>query len=214
MTDAIRVMIVDDHPMVRRGLKSLLTSYPDIQVVGEAGDGASALQTAPALSPDVILLDIQMPELNGVEVAHRLRRVAPTAKIIALTAFDNEEYVLSAMQAGVYAYLLKNTSDETVVEAIRQVHHGKHLVAPSLMDPVLKQFKALTQAHDNQKTGLTPEDLKVLAMIAQGATNEEIAKTSHWSERTVKREIEQIMSKLGARNRAQAVAEAIKRGLV
>ncbi len=214
MSNEIRVLIVDDHPMVRRGLKSLLSSYPDIEVVGEVGDGVAALDAAVQFSPDVILLDIQMPELDGVEVAQRLRRVAPAAKIIALTAFDNHEYVFNAIQAGVYAYLLKSTSDDTVVEAIRHVHQGKHIVAPSLMDPVLKQFQTLTQVRAHEETGLSKQDLQVLTLIAQGATNEEIAKATHWSERTVKREIEQIMTKLGARNRAQAVAEAIKRGLL
>ncbi|MBI5029383.1 MAG: response regulator transcription factor [Chloroflexi bacterium] len=212
--DPIRVMIVDDHPMVRRGLKSLLSSYSDIKVIGEAGDGATVLQTVTQLSPDVVMLDIQMPGLDGVEVAHRLRRIAPATKIIALTAFDNEEYVLNAMQAGVYAYLLKSTSDETVAEAIRIVHQGKHWVAPTLMEPVLKRFQTLALAQIRLETGLADQDLKVLGLIAQGATNDEIAKETHWSERTVKREIEQIMAKLGARNRAQAVAEAIKRGLV
>lgn len=214
MSTSIRVLIVDDHPMVRRGLKSLLSSYSDIEIVGEAGDGAAALDKAVQLAPDIVLLDIQMPELDGVEVAQRMRRVAPKAKIIALTAFDNQEYVFNAIQAGIYAYLLKSTSDETLVEAIRHVQQGKHIVAPSLMDPVLKQFQTLTQVRAQEETGLSKQDLKVLALIAQGATNEEIAKETHWSERTVKREIEQIMTKLGARNRAQAVAEAIKRGLL
>jgi len=214
MTTSIRILIVDDHPMVRRGLKSLLSSYPDIQVVAEVGDGIAAVEMAVQLAPEIILLDIQMPELDGVEVAQRLRRVAPAAKIIALTAFDNQEYVFNAIQAGVYAYLLKSTSDDTLIEAIRHVHQGKHIVAPTLMDPVLKQFKTLTQVRAQEETGLSKQDLKVLALIAQGATNEEIAKETHWSERTVKREIEQIMTKLGARNRAQAVAEAIKRGLM
>ncbi len=211
--DAIRVLIVDDHPMVRRGLKSLLSSYPDIVVVGEAGDGASALQAA-GLSPEVILLDIQLPGLDGVEVARQLRRVIPAAKIIALTAYENEEYVLKAMRAGAYAYLLKSTSDETVIEAIRLVHQGKRILSPTLMDGVLRQFQTLAQIQARYESGLSEEDVRVLALIAQGATNEEIASETHWSERTVKREIEQIMSKLGARNRAQAAAEAIKRGLV
>ncbi len=211
--DAIRVLIVDDHPMVRRGLKSLLSSYPDIVVVGEAGDGASALQAA-GLSPEVILLDIQLPGLDGVEVARQLRRVIPAAKIIALTAYENEEYVLKAMRAGAYAYLLKSTSDETVIEAIRLVHQGKRILSPTLMDGVLRQFQTLAQTQARYESGLSEEDVRVLALIAQGATNEEIASETHWSERTVKREIEQIMSKLGARNRAQAAAEAIKRGLV
>jgi DNA-binding NarL/FixJ family response regulator len=212
--DPIKVMIVDDHPMVRRGLKSLLSAYPDINVVGEAGDGAAALRAASELEPEVVLLDIQLPGHDGVEVTNQLRHKNPNIKVIALTAFENEEYVMKAMQAGAYAYLLKNTSDETVVEAIRSVHQGKRSLSPALMDGVLKQFQSLAQAHARFSSDLTEQDIKVLSLIALGATNEEIAQNTHWSERTVKREIEEVMSKLGARNRAQAVAEAIRRGLI
>ena len=214
MANPIRVLIVDDHPMVRRGLKSLLSSYADIQVVGEAVDGASAIKSFEQVVPDVVLLDIQMPGPDGVAIAQRLRHVMPNAKIIALTAFENEEYILSAIQAGVYAYLLKSTSDETVVDAIRQVSQGKRLLSPTLIDPVLKHFQHLSQNQVRQDSGLSEQDLKILRLVSQGATNEEIAKDTHWSERTVKREIEQIMAKLSARNRTQAVAEAIKRGLL
>lgn len=212
--DTIRVLIVDDHPMVRRGLKSLLSSYPDITVVGEASDGAAALRAASELAPGVVLLDIQLPGLDGVEVAYKLRHANPDVRIIALTAFENEEYVLKAMQAGAYAYLLKSTSDETVVEAIRLVDQGKRTLTPSLMNGVLRQFQALAQAQARSEVDLSEQDIKVLTMIAQGATNEEIAQDTHWSERTVKREIEEVMLKLSARNRAQAVAEAIRRGLI
>ncbi len=212
--DIIRVLIVDDHPMVRRGLKSLLSSYPDIAVVGEAEDGAAALRAAINLVPEVVLLDIQLPGLDGVEVAYQLRHTNPDIRIIAVTAFENEEYVVKAMQAGAYAYLLKSTSDETVIEAIRLVHQGKRTLSPALMDGVLRQFQALAQGHARSESDLSEQDIQVLSLIAQGATNEEIAQTTHWSERTVKREIEKIMSNLGARNRAQVVAEAIRRGLI
>ena len=212
--EPIRVLIVDDHPMVRRGLRSLLSAYPDIQIVGEAEDSTSALRAATELTPEIILLDIQLPGLDGVEIAQQLRRIAPTTKVIALTAYDNEQYVFNAMRAGAYAYLLKRTSDETVVEAVRAVHQGKRLLEPALMDQVLRQFQTLAQVQAQSETGLTDEEIKVLAMVAQGATNEEIALQTHWSERSIKRDIEEIMSKLGARNRAQAVAEAIRRGLI
>lgn len=210
----IRVLIVDDHPMVRRGLKSLLGSYPDMEVVGEAEDGVTALAVTAQLSPDIVLLDIQMPELDGVQVAQRLRVASPKAKIIALTAFDSEEYVRDSMHAGVYAYLLKSNSDEIIAESIRRVHRGERLLEPSQVNPVLAEFKSLALTNLQNETGLTEQDLVVLRLIARGATNEEIARETHWSDRTVKREIEQITAKLGARNRAHAVSEAIKRGLV
>ncbi len=212
--DTVRVLIVDDHPMVRRGLRSLLSSYQDIQIVGEAEDGASAVEAAVALSPEIVLLDIQLPGADGVEVARQLARVAPTTKVIALTAYDDDKYVSNALRAGVFAYLLKSTSDEQVIEVVRSVHQGKRLLSPALMNQVLRQFQSLAASQAQHDSGLSDQDIRVLGLIAQGSTNEEIAKETHWSERTVKREIEQIVDKLGARNRAQAVAEAIRRGLV
>jgi DNA-binding NarL/FixJ family response regulator len=210
----IRVFIVDDHPMVRRGLRSLLSSYPDIKVVGEAEDGTAALQAATELYPHVILLDIQMFGVDGIEIASRILRNAPQVKIIILTAYDNDEYVLGAFRAGAYAYLLKNSSDETVVETIRLVQQGRRLLSPSLMDQVLRQLHLLAQAHASREHKLSQDEVHVLARIANGATNGEIASEIHWSERTVKRKIEEITAKLGARNRAQAVAIAIKEGLI
>lgn len=210
----IRVIIVDDHPIVRRGLQSLLSVYPDIEILGEAVDAATALQAVQALAPEVILLDIQMSGVDGIEIASRILRAAPQAKIIILTAYDNDEYILGAFRAGAYAYLLKNSMDETVVETIRLVHQGRRLLSPSLMDQLLRQFHILAQAHASHLHHLSPEDVRVLALIANGATNEEIAKETHWSESTVKRKIEEITATLGARNRAQAVAIAVREGLI
>lgn len=210
----IRVLIVDDHPIVRRGLGSLLSAYPDIEVAGEASEAAAALQAAKDLAPHVVLLDIQMAGVNGIEITSRILRSAPETKIIILTAYDNDEYVLGAFRAGAYAYLLKNSLDETVVETIRLVHQGRRLLSPSLMDQVLRQFHVLAQAQASHAHELSPDDVRVLALIANGATNEEIAKETHWSESTVKRKIEEITATLGARNRAQAVAIGIKEGLI
>ncbi len=210
----IRVLIVDDHAMVRRGLRSLLSSYPDICVVGEAADGISALRAAAELIPHVILLDIQMSGVNGIEIASRILHSVPTAKLIILSAYDNEEYVLGAFRAGVHAYLLKNSSDETVVETIREVQQGKHILSPSLTDQVLRQLHLLAQANADQVHRLGEDEVQVLARLADGATNGEIAREIHWSERTVKRKIEEITEKLGAHNRSQAVAIAIREGLI
>ena len=127
-SNAIRVLIVDDHPIVRRGLWSLLSAYPDIEIVGEAEDATAALQAVKDLAPQVILLDIQMAGVGGIEIASRILRAAPQTKIIILTAYDNDEYVLGAFRAGAYAYLLKNSLDDTVVETIRLVHQGRRLL--------------------------------------------------------------------------------------
>ncbi len=211
---AIRVLIVDDHPMIRHGLRSLLSAYQDIEVVGEAEDGSTALEAAEVLFPEVILLDIQLSGPNGIELIHQLSREAAKAKIIILTAFTNDEYLLGALSAGAYAYLLKSSSNETVVETIRLVHQGKRLLSPALIDPVLRQFQALTKAHVDRESWLSEEELKAMRLVANGATNEEIAKEMFWSERTAKRKVEEVIAKLGARNRAQAVAKAIKKGLI
>lgn len=211
---AIRVLIVDDHPIVRRGLSSLLSAYPDLQIVGAAADATAALQAVKDLAPEIILLDIRMSGVDGIDIVSRILRSAPHVKIIILTAYDNDEYVLGAFRAGAYAYLLKSSMDETVVETIRLVHQGRRLLSPSLMDQVLQQFHLLAQANASHLGQLSPQDLHVLALIATGATNEEIAKETHWSESTVKRKIEEIAAILGARNRAQAVAIAVREGLI
>ncbi len=213
-SDPIRVLIVDDHPMVRRGLHSLLSSYPDIAVVGEAENGTAALEAVAALAPHVVLLDIQMFGLDGIQAASSILRSSPQVKIIILTAYDNEEYILGAFRAGVYAYLLKNSSDETVVETIRRVQQGQRLLSPSLMDQVLRQLHILAQSHASPDFELSEDEVQVLACIASGATNDDIARDTHWSERTVKRKLKEIAAKLGARNRSQAVAIAIREGLI
>lgn len=213
-SNPIRVLIVDDHPIVRRGLQSLLSSYPDIQVVGEAEDAMTTFAAVKALNPDVILLDIQMAGLDGIELTSRILQTTPQIKIIILTAYNNEEYVLGAFRAGAFAYLLKNSLNETVIETIRQVFQGRRMLSPSLMDQVLRQLHTLAQAQASHAGQLTPDDIRVLVLIANGATNEEIAREVHWSESTVKRRIEEIMATLGARNRAQAVSIATKEGLI
>lgn len=211
---AIRVLIVDDHPMVRHGLRSLLSPYPDIQVVGEAENGSTALRVAEDISPEVILLDIQMPGLDGVELVGQLTQKVPKAKIIMLTAFDDDEYLLGAFTAGAHAYLLKNSSNQTVVDTIRLVQQGKRLLSPSLVDPVLRQFQVLANAHVRNRVSLSEEETRLIKLIANGTTREKIAKEMFWSERTAQRRIDELIAKLGARTRAQAVAEAIKRRLI
>lgn len=212
--DAIRILIADDHAMVRRGLRSLLSAYPDLEIVGEAEQGAAALRMTLELKPDIVLLDILMPGPDGVEVAQQIHREFPDCRVMILTAYENQEYVVRALRAGAYAYLLKSAADENLVESIRLVHQGKHLLSPELIDQVMREFQVLAQGVAVAESGLSQEDLAVLGLIARGATNEEIAQEMFWSERTVKRKVEEITGKLEARNRAQAVAEAIKRGLI
>ncbi|MBI4787437.1 MAG: response regulator transcription factor [Chloroflexi bacterium] len=213
-SNRIRVMIVDDHQTLRRGLRSLLLPHDDIEVVGEAADGTAAVQAAAELAPHIILLDIKMLGVDGIEIASQLAAKAPNSKVIILTAYDSDEYTLRAFQAGAYAYLLKSGVDETVVDAIREAHSGKRLLSPDLMDQVLRQFQTLARSRPMKEAGLSSEELSVLRLIAEGATNEEIAKQKYWSARTAKRKVEEIVAKLGAKNRAQAAAEAVRKGLI
>jgi DNA-binding NarL/FixJ family response regulator len=210
----IRVLIVDDHPMVRRGLRSLLSEYSDIEVVGDLADATSTLESFATLQPDVILMDIKLPGMDGITVAHRLLQIAPQTKIIHLTAYEDNEYLQSAFRAGAHAYLLKSAPHEIVIDTIRRVYQGEHLISLNLMDQVLRQFSDLANAQARQDAGLSAEDIKALQLMAKGATNDEIAEAMFWSERSVRRKIEEINAKLTARNRTQAVAEAIKRGLI
>ncbi len=210
----IRVLIVDDHPVVRQGLQSLLSNYPDIQVAGEADTGLGALEEAALLQPDVVLLDIRLPGASGMDVARQLRRQNPQARIIILTAYEDDEYLIGALQAGAHGYLLKSASHETLAEAIRNAHAGRRVLSPSLVDGVLRQFESLAKESLVSQSGLSESELEILPLLAEGATNKEMAERLYWSEATVKRKIGDTLAKLGVSNRAQAVAEAIRRGLI
>jgi len=210
----IRVLIVDDHPVVRQGLQSLLSNFPDILVTGEADSCQDALEQAALLQPDVVLLDIRMPGMSGTEVTRELRRQNPTAKILILTAYEDDEYLVRALHAGAHGYLLKSASHETLAEAIREAHSGRRVLSPSLVNGVLRRFEELVTEREASGPGLREPELEILQLLSQGATNKEIADTIFCSEATVKRRIGDILSKLGVGNRAQAVAEAMKRGLI
>jgi two-component system, NarL family, response regulator LiaR len=210
----IGVLIVDDHAVVRSGLESLLSSFEDISVVGTAEDAPTALRECERRCPDVVLLDIQLGGCDGITVASQLHKQTPNAKIIMLTAFANDEYVEGAVRAGARGYLLKNSPASILVEAIRQVRQGKYMLSPILMDSVLEQFHKLAQVKVKYECGLSEDEIQVLSLIAQGATNDEVAKRMYWAQRTVRRKVDEILIKLGVRNRAQAVAEAIKKGLI
>lgn len=210
----IRVLIVDDHPVVRQGLQSLLSSFPGILVIGEADGSQGGLEQAALLQPDVVLLDIRMPGMSGIEVTRQLRRQNPTAKILILTAYEDDEYLVQALHAGAHGYLLKSASHETLAEAIRDAHGGRRVLSPSLMDRVLRQFEELGTESEAGAPRLSESELEILRLLSQGATNKEIGDMLSYSEATAKRKVGEILSKLGVQNRAQAVAEAMKRGLM
>lgn len=203
----IRVLVVDDHPVVRDGLVAILSTQPDFAIAGEASDGAAAVEAASSLGPDVVLIDLELPKLDGVEAIRRIREAKPKVALIVLTAFDSDERILAAVQAGAHGYLLKGAPREDIFRAIRVAHSGGTLLEPVVASRLLRHVR-------DAPVALTPREEDVLRMVARGLSNKAIAHTLFVSERTAKFHVSSILSKLGASNRTQAVAIARRRGLV
>lgn len=210
----IRVMIVDDHLVVRRGLRSMLTGAPDVEVVGEATCGREALEQISTLCPDVVLLDIRMPGMDGLTLIRYFTQKVPNLKIIILTMYDDKQFLLEAFRAGAYGYLLKNVSLEELLAALRLVCQGKRLLSEELMDTVLTQFCDLAQRQAQHQFGLSDTEVELLEMVAEGATNRELAERMYWSEATTKRKLSDVYRKLDVFDRAQAVVMAARYGLL
>jgi DNA-binding NarL/FixJ family response regulator len=210
----IRVLIADDHTIVRQGIRSMLTNAEGVAVVGEAEDSPSTLQLARALAPDVVLLDIRMPGSSGIQVAQLLRKALPGVKVLILTTYPSDEYLVAAVEAGAMGYLLKDISREDLLAAIRAVHAGHHIMGQAQLDKVLGHFQAQSYQPKRYAYSLTDEDLEILKLMADGCSNREIGRRQYWSEITVKRKVQQIFKKLDVRDRAQAVAEAFRDGLI
>jgi NarL family two-component system response regulator LiaR len=209
----IHILLCDDHPVVRDGLSAILSTQADFEVVGEASNGMEAVQKAVALKPDVILLDLEMPELDGVEALKQIRAACPTARAIVFTAFDTDERIVSAVQAGAHGYLLKGVPRDELFKAIRVVSEGGSLLQPIIASKLLNHVRT---RHDDASEAepLTEREKEVLGLLAQGKSNKEIAASLVISERTVKFHVSSIMGKLGAGNRTEAVSIAAGRGLV
>jgi DNA-binding NarL/FixJ family response regulator len=209
----IKVLVVDDHRLVRDGLINLLRINPDIEVVGDASDGDEAVARARSLKPDVILLDISMPGMNGITATKLIKKDLPDTNVIMLTMLDQEEYVYEAVKAGATGYLLKNTGLEELVKAIKEVHKGGANFHPDAQAQLLKEYVFL--ARRNQDTyGLSNREIEVLQLLADGMSNKEIASKLFISTQTVKTHIAHIFNKLGVNDRTEAVASALRRGLV
>jgi DNA-binding NarL/FixJ family response regulator len=213
----IKVFVVDDQAMVRESFAAVLGAQPDISVVGTAGDGVSALAEIPSSSPDVVLMDIRMPEMDGLEATRRLLSVPSSTKVVVLTTFHLDSYVYEALRAGASGFLLKDAPAQDLINAIRVVHGGDALLAPAV---TRRLIGALVKAAPDprmrpaQLARLTDRELEVLRLIARGMSNAEIAAEFVLSEQTVKTHVGRILGKLGLRDRAQAIVLAYETGLV
>ncbi len=212
--EPIRVLVVDDHALFRRGLEIVLAQEEDIQVVGEAGDGAEAVEVAADLLPDIVLMDVRMPRRGGIEACTTLKEVAPSAKIIMLTISDEEADLYDAIKAGATGYLLKEISTDEVSTAIRAVADGQSQISPSMAAKLLTEFKSMIQRTDESKLvpapRLTDRELEVLKLVATGKNNRDIAKDLFISENTVKNHVRNILEKLQLHSRMEAVVYAMR----
>ena len=207
---AIRVLLADDHAVVRKGVRELLEDEPDIAVVGEASNGQQAVELAVALRPDVVVMDVAMPELSGVEATKRIRSLAPEVRVLALTAYDDEPYVFGLLDAGVTGYVLKTAESHEVVRAVRATAAGQAALDPAVATRVVARARQPVPATES----LTERELEILRLAAHGLTNKQIGARLSISDRTVQNHLANIYAKLEVASRTEAVTVALQRGLI
>ena len=219
--DSIRVLIADDHALFRRGLEMVLAEEEGIELVGQASDGAEAVQIAIEAVPDVVLMDIRMPKTTGIEAARAMKEVAPSAKIVILTISDEEEDLFEAIRAGASGYLLKDIPLDEVAAAVRSVHGGQSLINPSMAGKLLTEFATLARRDQEEESSkhapapkLTDREMEVLRLVARGMNNRDIAKELFISENTVKNHVRNILEKLQIHSRMEAVMIAVREKLI
>ena len=218
--EPIRALIVDDHALFRRGLEMVLAQEADIELVGQASDGAEAVQKAGEALPDVVLMDIRMPRSSGIEACRTMKEVAPSAKIVMLTISDEEEDLFEAIRAGASGYLLKDIPLDEVADVVRAVHGGQSLINPSMAAKLLTEFAALAKREESERPEqvpaprLTDREIEVLQLVARGMNNRDIARELYISENTVKNHIRNILEKLQIHSRMEAVMIAVREKLI
>jgi DNA-binding NarL/FixJ family response regulator len=216
----ISVLLVDDQTIVRQGLRSLLSLESDIVVVGEAADGRQAVELVQSLSPDIVLMDVRMPHMDGLQALRRIKAVAPKVSVIMVTLYDDPNYLLEAVSAGAAGYILKDATRQELIRAVRLIAEGGAIIAPTMMPDLLHQMERMMAAQgspflaDALQDTLTEREIEVLRLIAEGCTNQEIASVLIISPTTVKTHVQNILQKLNVSDRTQAAVYAVRSGLI
>ncbi|HEY82662.1 MAG TPA: response regulator transcription factor [Dehalococcoidia bacterium] len=210
----IKVLVVDDHAMFREGIRSLLDSYEDVEIVGEAAEGREAIEKMRQLGPHVVLMDIAMPVMGGLEATRRIRRENPNARVLVLTQYEDSEYILPMLRAGAWGYISKTATASELVSAIRTLHKGESFLYPSAATALIEEYLTRVGGEKNEYERLTDREREILQLVAEGHTNRDIAERLSISVKTVLRYRTNIMEKLGFHNRTDLIKYAISKGLI
>ena len=210
----IRVLVVDDHAMFREGIRSLLEGYEDVEIVGEATEGSEAIEKVHQLAPQVVLMDIAMPVMGGLEATRRIQKESPNTRVLVLTQYEDSEYILSLLRAGARGYISKTATASELISAIRTVHQGESYLYPSAATTLIEEYLTRVGGKKNEYERLTDREREILQLVAEGRANREIADRLFISVKTVLRHRTNIMEKLGFHNRTELIKYAISRGLI